>query len=132
MSFFLSLSFLAGDTTEGEDSLRFLETFTPAGDFFLSAPSCRRLSLSGVPDLAMAARERIMSVWAAMLMLFSLPASLAGLQSGTSGVFGGNRCLGVPSPPPSLALLWREGVLRQSVVAVAVAAAAASGPSSPG
>lgn len=62
----------------------------------------------------MAARDRIMSVWAAMLMLLSLPASLAGLQVGTSGVFGGIRRLGVPSL--SLALFCREGVLGESVI----------------
>lgn len=45
--------------------------------------------------LATAARERIMSVCAAMLTLFSLPVSLAGLQAGRSGVTGGTITLAV-------------------------------------
>lgn len=107
----LTRSFFAGGLAVGEDGLRFLEFFELVGNFS-PTPSWRKLSLRGVPVLAIAARERIMSVWAAMLMLFSLPASLAGLQVGTSGVLGGISCLGVPSP--SLPFFCREGVLGQS------------------
>lgn len=80
-------------------------------DFPALASSWRKLSFRGPPVLA--ARDRIMRVWAAMLILFSLPASLAGLQEGISGVAGGGRCLGVLSP--SLLSLCRDGVLNPSV-----------------
>ncbi len=80
-------------------------------DFTALASSWRKLSFRGPPVLA--ARDRIMRVWAAMLMLFSLPVSLAGLQEGISGVAGGGRCLGVLSP--SLLSLCRDGVLNPSV-----------------
>ena len=95
------ISFFAGGLARGSGCLRFL--LLKATGVTNPAPSWRKLSFSGVPVLAMAARDRIISVWAAMLMLFSLPASLAGLQEGRSGVAGGTRGLGVPSPSlPSL------------------------------
>ncbi|KAI6078572.1 Acetyl-CoA acetyltransferase, mitochondrial [Aix galericulata] len=59
--------------------------------------NCCVLSFRGVAALvlAMAARDRIISVCAAMLTLFSLPVSLAGLQAGRSGVAGGTMIRGV-------------------------------------
>jgi len=59
--------------------------------------NCWVLSFRGVAALvlAIAARDRIISVWAAILTLFSLPVSLAGLQAGRSGVAGGTMILGV-------------------------------------
>lgn len=59
--------------------------------------NCCMLSFRGVAALvlAMAARDRIISVCAAMLTLFSLPVSLAGLQAGRSGVAGGTMIRGV-------------------------------------
>lgn len=48
-----------------------------------------------------------------MLMLLSLPASLAGLHVGMSEPLGGMRCFGVPSP--SLPFRVRTGVLGQSL-----------------
>ncbi|KAI1242009.1 Acetyl-CoA acetyltransferase A, partial [Lamprotornis superbus] len=65
--------------------------------FWSKALNCWVLSLRGVAVLvlAMAARDRIMRVCAAMLTLFSLPVSLAGLQAGRSGVAGGTMMRGV-------------------------------------
>lgn len=59
--------------------------------------NCWVLSFRGVAVLvlAIAARDSIISVWAAILTLFSLPVSLAGLQAGKSGVAGGTIILGV-------------------------------------
>lgn len=101
----------AGGLVVGDVCLRFFAFFELVEDFSLS-PCWRKLSFRGVPVLAMAARERIISVWAAILILFSLPASLAGLQVGISGVLGKMICLGVPSP--SLPFLCLEGVLGKS------------------
>lgn len=94
--------------------LRFLAFLLVAGDV-CPAPSCRRLFFSGVPVLAIAvaARDRIMSVCAAMFMLLSLPASLAGLHVGKSELLAGARFFGVPSA--SLAFLVLTGVLEQSL-----------------
>ena len=65
--------------------------------FLEDALNCCVLSFRGVVEVAleMAALERIINVWAAMFTLFSLPASLAGLQAGKSGVTGGTITLGV-------------------------------------